>query len=119
MMLNLKEWIAKVSNMLGIVETATPTITNYNVYDSTGTGSIILYKWGRVCTLKFNAVKFKATTARTDFMTIPADYRPIIETGGIFDSSTTWFFVRPTGTVAINDAAASTRWGAVTYLTQG
>lgn len=119
MMLNLKEWMIKVTSVLAKVEKTSQstdvTKTNSSVWQS---GEIRLYKRSNIVTLKFNATVFGATSTRTDFATIPEAYRPITETGGMFDSSTTWFFVRPNGTVATNQAAAGTRWGTVTYIAQ-
>lgn len=96
-------------------ESTSVTKTNSSVWQS---GEIRLYKRSNIVTLKFNATVFGATSTRTDFATIPEAYRPITETGGMFDSSAIWFFVRPNGTVAINQAAAGTRWGTVTYIAQ-
>lgn len=94
---------------------ATPTKTNNSVWIS---GSIELIKVGQMVTVKFNGVNFGATSTRTSFATIPEAYRPLTETGGMFDSSTIWFFVRPDGSIAINQAASGQRWGAVTYIVQ-
>ena len=91
----------------------TPTNTDSSVWQS---GAINIYKRGNVVTVKVNGVTFGATSARTEFATIPEGYRPITETGGMFDSSNVWFFCRPNGTIAINQAAAGQRWGAITYL---
>lgn len=102
---------------LGFSKTqSTPTKTNSSVWIS---GSIELIKVGQIVTVKFNGVNFGATSTRTNFATIPEAYRPLTETGGMFDSSTIWFFVRPgDGSIAINQAAAGQRWGTVTYIAQ-
>lgn len=114
MTLKLKEVLAK----LLVYTQAYPTITNHTVYDDRqGTDKIVILKRGGVATVKFNGVQLSSVNSRTDFALIPEGFRPITETAGLFDSTVIWFFVRPTGTIAINPtASSSTYWGTVTYL---
>lgn len=113
---SIRELIKKVL-AFGTISTAVPTKTNSNVWKS---GTITLYRRSGLVTVKFNAVVLGTVSARTDFAIIPEGYRPIVETGGILDSSNLWFFCRPNGTLAINPVTASTTvWGAVTYMIPG
>lgn len=120
MNLNLKKWMEKVSLRLASIPkdgSGAATVTNYNVYDSTGTGTITLTRRGDVCTLKFNGVKLKAISQRTDFLILQSGFEPFTEVAMPFDSSNLWFFVRPDRTVAVNAISADTTvWGACTYL---
>ena len=101
------------------LETQELTVTNWNVVDSSNTGGLVAIRKGGTGTIKLNGVKFKATSSRTNFATIPVGFRPATETAMLVDSSNTcWFFCRPDGSVAIQGAAAATYWGACTFLLQ-
>lgn len=119
MNLNLKKWMEKVSLRLASIPddgSGWVMVTDHNIYDET-TGSITLTRRGDVCTLKFNGVKLNAVSTRKDFLVIQAGFEPFTEVAMPFDSSNLWFFVRPDRTVAVNAiSAATTVWGACTYL---
>lgn len=94
------------------------TVTNWNVVDSTSTGTMIALRRGGVVTIKFNGVKLKATSGRIDFATIPEGFRPPTEVANVFDQTSIWFFCRPNGTIAVQNSLASTYWGAITFVAQ-
>ena len=95
--------------------TGNPTKVTDSIWS---TGSINLYKWGRVCMLKMNACAFSQNASRVAFATVPSAFVPIAEVSFRSDNSDGLpvFFIAGNGELRVNAQSGSSYYANAIYI---
>lgn len=79
-------------------------------------GSIYAIKKGNVVTVKMSGASIAQLTARATIATLPVGFRPYMETSGLIDGTSVWWYIEANGEIRVNATEARTVWGNITYI---
>lgn len=78
-------------------------------------GSITVYRRGKMGMLKLNGANISALSTRTMIATVPSAFSAMVETSGKIDGTSTDFFI--TGNeIRLNASSAGQKWGNIIYF---